>query len=67
MVGDHGLNLGEADDLDGDSFDNHLVGEAVEDLSRDVVIGLAADFGEDDKGGEDEREAGGDDEGEEDA
>lgn len=56
MVRDCGVYLYETDDLDSDSLDELLVGEAGEDAAGDVVgveVGGAIVFGEDDEGGED--------------
>lgn len=66
VVGYHAVNLGQPHHLDADALDDLLVRETRQDLAGDVARRLGADFGEDDEGGEDQREAGGDDEGEED-
>lgn len=66
MVGYHGVDAGEADDLDADTLEELLVGEGGEDATRDVAGGEGAVFADDDEGGEEEGEGGGDDEGEED-
>lgn len=66
VVGDHAVDARQADDLDGDALDDLLVGDAVEDLARDVGAALGVDLFEDDEGGEEDGEAGRGDEGEED-
>ena len=69
MVWDHGVHLRQSDCLDADSFDDLLVGEGVEQFTRDDLgcdRCTCSKLAEEDVAGEKKGYAGGDDEGEED-